>query len=290
MIRPACILAVAIAFFAGPAWSQGSIFGLVLNADMSMPGENDISFFGYLDDTDEEIRVDICVGIGFDNGNWYDDFQNYLTEAAGNPYDFHFYNSANNEGYVLSGLIPSNSFQQEDVFLASTVWPEKPAGIAGVANSFSEVYLSWAQSTGIAYHIYRREGSSGGSFFRVDDPAGSLANLGVSDSFFVDNSVDSGAIYDYVVIGVDPSGNFGPHSEVVTVSVSVATFIWGDANADGQVDIGDCVYTLHYIFRGGAPPMPYESGDSNCDDTVDIGDVVYTLNYIFREGAPPGCR
>ena len=30
--------------------------------------------------------------LGYDAGNWFDDFQNYLTEAPGNPYDYHFFN------------------------------------------------------------------------------------------------------------------------------------------------------------------------------------------------------
>jgi hypothetical protein len=289
MTRSAYILAAAILLFTGSAGAQGSIFGLVLNADMSIPGENEISFFGYLDNTDEEIRIESSIGAGFDEGNWYDDFQNYLTEAAGNPYDFHFFNAAINEGYVLSELIPNNSFQREDVFLASTAWPEVPGGVTGIAISYSEVTISWLQSADIAYHVYRREGSSEGSFFRIDDPSGSLANTGVSDSYFVDNTVDSGNVYHYLVIGMDVSGNFGPHSEIITVNVSAPSFICGDVNDDGLVNIGDCVYTMAFIFRGGPAPDPYESGDTNSDSLVNIGDIVYTLNYIFRGGPPPGC-
>ena len=85
------------------AWAQGSIFGTVTNTNASIPANGDISFVGYLNDADEEIRIESCDGAGYDVGNWFDDFQNYLTEAPGNPYDYHFYNSVNGEGLVLSG-------------------------------------------------------------------------------------------------------------------------------------------------------------------------------------------
>jgi len=104
--------------WARPVMAQGSIFGTVTNSNASVPANGDISFIGYLDDTDEEIRIETSDGAGYDSGFWYDDFQNYLTEASGNPYDYHFYNVTNNEGFVLSDTIPINSFQQEDVVLA----------------------------------------------------------------------------------------------------------------------------------------------------------------------------
>ncbi len=61
----------------------------------------------------------------------------------------------------------------------------------------------------------------------------------------------------------------------------------GDANADCDVNIGDAVYLINYIFNGGDPPNPYEAGDVNCDGFVNIGDPVYLVNYIFRAGTPP---
>ncbi len=119
--RNLTLLSLLIVLFLIPAesvWAQGSIFGTVTNSDLSTPADGEISFFGFLDDTDEEIKIDLCVGIGYDNGNWLDDFQNYLTESAGNPYDYYFYNLTNNEGFVLEGLIPNNSFYEQNISLA----------------------------------------------------------------------------------------------------------------------------------------------------------------------------
>jgi len=63
----------------------------------------------------------------------------------------------------------------------------------------------------------------------------------------------------------------------------------GDSNADGIIDVGDAVFLINHIFRGGLPPNPYLMGDANCSGSVDVGDAVYLINYIFRGGPPPGC-
>jgi hypothetical protein len=202
------------------AFAQGSIFGSVQNSDASVPANGEISFFGYLDDTDEEIRIETSIGAGYDAGNWYDDFQNYLTEAPGNPYDFHFYNSTVGQGHVLSKLIPNNSFQQEDITLAPVSWPGAPAGLTGRAISASTVLVGWDYFPGLTYHVYRRPASSTGSFFRVDDPTGSLANPGVADSFFVDTGVDGISSYHYLVIAENASGDLSPRSTILTVNSS----------------------------------------------------------------------
>ncbi len=216
------LLAIGLLLSTSSAFAQGSIYGSVANSDASSPANGDISFFGYLDDTDEEIRIESSTGAGYDAGHWFDDFQNYLTEAPNNPYDFHFYNSTNSEGYVLSGLIPSNSYQEENVTLATVAWPDAPIGLTGVIVSGSSVVIKWTGTTGMTYHVYRRAATSGGSFFRIDDIAGSLANPGVSDSFFVDNTVDGVSSYHYLVIAEDASGNFSPHSDILTVNSASA--------------------------------------------------------------------
>lgn len=63
----------------------------------------------------------------------------------------------------------------------------------------------------------------------------------------------------------------------------------GEANDDGAFAMGDVVYVISYIFKGGPPPTPYEtcSGDFNGDCTCNIGDAVSGINYIFRGGPPP---
>jgi len=66
-------------------------------------------------------------------------------------------------------------------------------------------------------------------------------------------------------------------------------FLAGDVNGDGAVNVGDVVYLVNYLYRGGLPPDPFQAGDVNCDGVVNVGDVVYLVNYLYRGGDPPGC-
>ncbi len=68
-------------------------------------------------------------------------------------------------------------------------------------------------------------------------------------------------------------------------------YICGDANGDAQVNIGDPVFLIDYIFKGGVPPNPLEAADVDCNGDVNISDVVYIINYIFKGGPAPcdGC-
>jgi hypothetical protein len=63
----------------------------------------------------------------------------------------------------------------------------------------------------------------------------------------------------------------------------------GDANNDGSKNVGDAVYLISYVFKGGAAPTPYVkcSGDANGDCSANVGDAVYMISYVFKGGAPP---
>jgi PKD repeat protein len=74
-----------------------------------------------------------------------------------------------------------------------------------------------------------------------------------------------------------------------TFAAYIIPFVEGDANGDSEINIGDAVYLISYIFKGGPAPDPNEAGDANCDGQVNIGDAVYLIAYIFRGGPPPGC-
>jgi len=75
-----------------------------------------------------------------------------------------------------------------------------------------------------------------------------------------------------------------------TVVLHNETTLAGDANGDGQVNIGDAVFIITYVFRGGPAPDPLSSGDANCDAKINVGDAVYIVTYIFRGGPAPGCK
>ena len=271
------------------AMAQGNISGTVTNIDESTPANGDMSFFGYLDDSDEEIRIETSTGAGYDIGHWFDDFQNYLTEAAGDPFDFYFYNMANGEGHILSATIEVGSFQEEDIILEAISWPSSPTGLAGTATPEPAIELSWNAISGMTYHIYRRDATSDGSFFRIDDPSGTLTNPGVEISPYVDNTVDGISLYDYLIIAEDASGNMGPHSEIITLSSESAGYICGDVDNDGTINILDIVYLIEYKYKNGPAPQYPESAEVNGDGSINILDIVYLIEFKYKGGPPPDC-
>lgn len=69
----------------------------------------------------------------------------------------------------------------------------------------------------------------------------------------------------------------------------VCDIIFGDANDDGNVNVGDAVFLINFVFSQGTPPASDGAADANCDGRIDVGDAVYLINYIFRFGPTPDC-
>ena len=63
--------------------------------------------------------------------------------------------------------------------------------------------------------------------------------------------------------------------------------IRGDCNGDKIINVGDIVFLINYLFKGGSPPVPICTGDVNNDGIVNVGDIVYLINYLFKGGSPP---
>ncbi|MFH1700627.1 MAG: hypothetical protein ABIE07_08580 [Candidatus Zixiibacteriota bacterium] len=69
-------------------------------------------------------------------------------------------------------------------------------------------------------------------------------------------------------------------------------YICGDANSDTRNNVGDAVFIINHVFKGGPAPDPIEACDSNCDSQCNVGDAVYIINHIFKGGPAPcaGCE
>ena len=118
--------------------------------------------------------------------------------------------------------------------------------------------------------------------------------LNDGDGTFTPDSVYPVGDYAYCIFAADFDGdgdmdlataNYGP-DEVWILFNCLST---GDCTGDGVVDIGDVVYLIGYLYRGGPAPDPERVGDVNCDGIVDIGDVVYLIGYLYKGGPPPKC-
>jgi len=115
-------------------------------------------------------------------------------------------------------------------------------------------------------------------------------------------SVDSTILVDSALIGVaaaecmvEPFFAYGLPAENRVGDSTVVKFermvaVWdqsGDVNNDRAINVGDAVYLINYIFRGGPLPVFPPEGDVNCDSKTNVGDAVYIINYVFRGGPAP---
>lgn len=64
-------------------------------------------------------------------------------------------------------------------------------------------------------------------------------------------------------------------------------FVRGDSDGDGEVVLSDAVFTLNYLFLGGAVPSCLDAADANDDGELDIADPILTLIQLFLEEAGP---
>jgi hypothetical protein len=82
----------------------------------------------------------------------------------------------------------------------------------------------------------------------------------------------------------DPQGNFqGPPGSVYILFGPRPSwsFVRGDANADGAVNIADPIFILGYLFLGGEAPECEDAADSDDGGTLEITDAVRILNHLF---------
>ncbi len=108
----------------------------------------------------------------------------------------------------------------------------------------------------------------------------------ITDTFYQIEDQSPGTYY-YKVSAKDFQGQIGPWSNVEDVVVTEG-FLRGDANGDGQINIGDVIYLANYLFIQGPEPVPFEAGDADSDGEVNTGDLIYLANYLFSGGPPPG--
>ncbi len=99
-------------------------------------------------------------------------------------------------------------------------------------------------------------------------------------------ALDTGLFYYWRVKASDLAGNQSAFS--APLQFEYLAYIRGDVNADHLRNLGDIVYLVNYVFKGGPPPMiGMAAGDVNCDTKVNLGDIVMLVNFVFKGGPPP---
>ncbi|MEE9441436.1 MAG: FISUMP domain-containing protein [candidate division Zixibacteria bacterium] len=121
-------------------------------------------------------------------------------------------------------------------------------------------------------------------------PDGSFVGLGWLTGFWTStpNSDDHAFLYlvPHDIPGVLLNGDRQTSGKSVRC-IRCCLDLKGDANGDGDVNVGDAVYIISHVFKGGPAPNPIEAGDANCDGNCNVGDAVYLINYVFKGGPGP---
>jgi hypothetical protein len=64
------------------------------------------------------------------------------------------------------------------------------------------------------------------------------------------------------------------------------TFLRGDGNLDGQLDLSDALKVLLHLFTG-VPASCLDALDGDDSGTLDTTDAIRILGYLFQDGPPP---
>jgi hypothetical protein len=64
------------------------------------------------------------------------------------------------------------------------------------------------------------------------------------------------------------------------------SFVRGDPNGDGRIDLADAVWSVNELVRGGRPSLCPRAADVNGDDRYDLSDPIFLASYLFRGGRP----
>lgn len=124
--------------------------------------------------------------------------------------------------------------------------------------------------------------------FTVTDaaPCGEAVNVRFQDGVTGGQNVPINNVFAIRNRSVPPEVTTGA---VVSVG-SEPTFLRGDANFDGFIDIADSVAIISSLFLTGVHryDLPCEdAADVNDDSRIDLADSISELNYLFKSGRPP---
>lgn len=125
----------------------------------------------------------------------------------------------------------------------------------------------------------------------VSDDGGITYGVWIAETSDTSATFSGQPAYNYCFYSVaeDSVGNIEEPPPLPDACTAAPTYICGDTNGDGAINVGDVVYLVAYLYRNGPAPNPSDAGDANCDGAINVGDVVYLVSYLYKGGPPPGC-
>ncbi|MFH1699233.1 MAG: dockerin type I domain-containing protein [Candidatus Zixiibacteriota bacterium] len=161
--------------------------------------------------------------------------------------------------------------------------------ICGVANSGAEGEILAVMSDDGNFPGFSGGGSYQGEWRLMDDLYGIEYNFNFDATFCwdaPDNDNDGIANkYDNCPETYNPD-----QSDIDGDGIGdVCDYLCGDADGNGNTDLGDAVFIINYVFKFGPYPAPLSSGDANADGNTDVGDAVMIINHVHKFGPEPLC-
>lgn len=280
--------------------SQGRHTGLNLSGgiDLEIPG----SEFYFSDDSSQQLifipGFDLSdvytVDIVGDSTGVIDLDVLYPNPLDSKAYDFTFFDEPTEQGALHRVILDSTNtwtmlhdLDGDSVFESQTE-PDSTAEatldttMVAITNVSSEILcaneanITWNTNVPATSEVLYR--SEYDSVYK----SASDTTLTTSHSVLVDDILTTDTYY-YIVVSVDTSGNIASFLE----KSFKLEYVVGDVNTDGIIDLGDILYLISYLYKGGPAPDPILSGDCNCDEIVDLGDVLYLISYLYKQGPPP---
>jgi len=95
------------------------------------------------------------------------------------------------------------------------------------------------------------------------------------------------SLYFITATATDASGRTGMKTSMSLYRCGTAV-VPGDYNDDGMTNVGDALYLIDFIYKGGTTPVGGAGrADANCDNQIDISDVIFIIKYVLSEGEAP---
>jgi len=107
--------------------------------------------------------------------------------------------------------------------------------------------------------------------------------VGEEDSFQVTEECCCHPEVYFAIKGLDSRPNASEISNIVHFKCGDIEPIGGD----GDVDLGDFLFLISYLYKGGPAPVPLAHGDLNCDEDINLGDQLWIINYLYKGGPQP---
>ncbi len=167
--------------------------------------------------------------------------------------------------------------------LNQTAPPPAPAMVSpedGATDLPQPITLDWDNVSGADMYQMQLDSSATFSGAKLMDT--SMAGTHCD----VDN-LDEGATY-YWRVRAHNSMGWGDWSAAWSFTTEV-TWICGDINDDGDLNIFDITYVILYLYVDGPPPPNPDAADVNSDGTIDIFDATYMITFLYLGGPAPNC-